>query len=147
TNSVRWDSSKTKVATINSSGLASGIAVGQVTITATSGTITGAASLTITALLTSIRVSPATASVPLGVPESFTATGYYYDGSTSDLTASATWTSSNPSVASISNSSGTQGVATTKASGTTQIRAAYGGVTSPGATVSVTPPALVSIGV
>jgi Bacterial Ig-like domain (group 2)/Bacterial Ig domain len=49
TTQVSWSSSKTTVGTINSSGLATGIAGGSATITATLGTISGSAMLTIQA--------------------------------------------------------------------------------------------------
>ncbi len=47
TNSVTWTSSNTSVATINSSGLATGVSVGNATITATSGSVSGNATLTV----------------------------------------------------------------------------------------------------
>ena len=47
TNSVTWTSSDTTLATINSSGLATGVSVGNATITATSGSVTGNTTLTV----------------------------------------------------------------------------------------------------
>ena len=46
---VTWTSSNTSVATVNKSGLATGVSVGSATITATSGSISGNTNLTITA--------------------------------------------------------------------------------------------------
>ncbi len=48
TNQVTWSSGSTSVATINSAGLATAVAQGSSTIQATSGTITGSATLTVT---------------------------------------------------------------------------------------------------
>lgn len=47
TNSVKWTSSNTSIATISSSGLVSGNSVGSVTITAVSGSISGSTSLSV----------------------------------------------------------------------------------------------------
>ena len=74
--------------------------------------------------LVSITVTPATASIAVGGHQQFTATGNYSDGSHQDLTNSATWTSSSPSVATIS----TGGLATGVAAGTTTIKAASGSI-------------------
>jgi Bacterial Ig-like domain (group 2)/Abnormal spindle-like microcephaly-assoc'd, ASPM-SPD-2-Hydin len=87
--------SATTGATIASNGLATASAVGTSTITATSGSIKGTASLTVQpAALVSIAVSPATASIPMGLTQQYTATGTYTDGTTQNLTASATWSAS-----------------------------------------------------
>ena len=59
--------------------------------------------------LVSIEVTPADPSIPLGSTQGFTATGHYDDGSTLDLTTTVTWSSDTPSIATISNSSGSVG--------------------------------------
>jgi len=114
TNSVTWGSSSTSVATINTSGLATGQGAGTTTITAASGAVRGAATLNVTATSTllSISVSPPNPTIS-GGSQQFTATGSYNDGTTSNITTSVTWTSSNTGVATISNSNGSQGLATT----------------------------------
>jgi hypothetical protein len=68
-------------------------------------------------------VTPANSSIPIGGAQQFTATGTYSDGTNNNLTASATWSSSNTGVAAISNASGSQGHATGAARGTTTISA------------------------
>src|SRR5271166_2244335 len=126
TNAVTWTSSATSVATINSAGLASGIAAGNTTIQATWGSINGATGLTVTApVLVSIAVTPVNPSIAAGTQQQFTATGTYSDGSKQNLTASATWTSSATSVATISSSAG---LATALAVGSTTIQAASGSI-------------------
>ena len=75
------------------------------------------------AVLSSIAVSPAQSSVVLGNTQQFTATGTYSDGTNNNVTASATWSSSNTTVATISNTSGSQGLATAAALGSTTITA------------------------
>src|SRR5262249_31105924 len=49
----------------------------------------------------SIAVGPAAAPVEKGTTQQFTATGTYCDGRTADLGQTATWSSSNPAVATI----------------------------------------------
>jgi hypothetical protein len=112
------------VATVSSSagsqGVVTGVAVGASTITATDPTtsVEGVAAVTVLpAVLVAITVSPVEASVSLYATQGFTATGYYSDASTQDLTDSVTWSSSDTGEASISNTSGSQGVATGLATG------------------------------
>jgi hypothetical protein len=75
------------------------------------------------AALSSIAVTPANSSTAIGGTEQFTATGTYSDGINNNLTASATWSSSTTGVATVSNTSGSQGLATGAARGTTTISA------------------------
>jgi hypothetical protein len=93
--------------------------------------------------LTSITVAPASASASVGQTQQFSATGTYVDGSTTDLSSAAVWNSSNTSAATISNAGLANGVAV----GTTNITASLEGITSNSATLTVGPPALISIGV
>ncbi len=140
TSSANWLSSNTSVATISTSGLATAVAAGTSTITATFGTVSGTTTLTVpTATLVSIAVTPPTASVaPPNGTQQFTATGTYSDNSTKDLTATATWSTSNAAVATV-----TGGLATGLAPGTATITAALSGITG-SATLTVTNP-IVSI--
>ncbi|HUK81227.1 MAG TPA: kelch repeat-containing protein, partial [Verrucomicrobiae bacterium] len=78
--------------------------------------------------LTSISVTPGTPTISSGSTQPFTATGHYSDGSNQDVTTTANWTSSQTSVATISNSSGTQGLATGVGAGSSLITAAVGSV-------------------
>jgi len=74
--------------------------------------------------LTSIAVTPSTGSYLLPATEQFTATGHYSDASTKDITQSATWSSTDNSVATVDNSAGSQGMATMVGSGNANITAA-----------------------
>jgi uncharacterized protein YjdB len=139
---VTWGSATTSVATISSAGLATALAAGTSTISAMLDGVGGSTVLTVTAAaLQSIVISPANPSVPKGEVQIFTAEGTFSDNTTKDLTTQVTWTSSDSSVATISNSSGTQGVATSVATGTTTIKAALGGVTA-STVLTVTPAVL-----
>src|SRR6266699_2504607 len=127
TTSVSWNSSNTAVATINSQGLASTSEQGTTAITASSGKVRGSTTLTVAPpTLVSITVTPVQPSIGAGNPLQFTATGNFTDGSKHDFTTSATWSSSNPAVATISNAGGSQGLAKALAEGTTTISAALG---------------------
>ena len=129
TTSVTWSSSNSAVASISNTGTATAAAVGTTTIAAASGSISGTATLTVTpATLQSIAVSPTNPSLARGTTVQFTATGTYSDNSTQNLTTSLTWSSSNASVASISNTAGSNGTATAIAAGTTTITAASGSI-------------------
>ncbi len=92
--------------------------------------------------LTSISVTPTATSIATGVTQQFTATGSYSDGSTRNLTTTATWSSSNTAVATIA----TGGLATSAGTGSTTISAASGTVTG-STTLTVTAATLSSIAV
>ncbi len=96
----------------------------------------GAATLTVSssATLQSIAVTPASPTVGIGNTVQFTATGTYSDNSTKNITSSVTWASSNPSFATIV---ATAGLATGVAVGTTEITATLGSVVSPNDTLTV----------
>ncbi|EQA38254.1 bacterial Ig-like domain, group 2 [Leptospira inadai serovar Lyme str. 10] len=120
--------------------------LGSARITATLGSISGYADITVTsAKLLSIQVDPTAPSVAKGLTKNFTATGTYTDATTQDLTTQVTWTSSNTGIATISNASGTQGTATGLSIGTSNITASLGSVTSPANTLTVTAATLQSI--
>jgi hypothetical protein len=85
--------------------------------------------------LTSIQVTLAQATVADGLTDQLTAAGKYSDGTSQNLTASVTWTSSATSVATVS-----AGVVTTLAQGTAEITGSLSGVTSPPVTVTVGAP-------
>ena len=89
--------------------------------------------------LTSIAVTPDDPSVAKGLSEQFTAIGTYSDNSTANLTNQVTWVSSSTAVASISNATGTQGLAATLAQGTSTITAELGSLDGT-TTLTVTPP-------
>ena len=147
TSSVTWSASPE--ASITSAGIATGIKPGATaTIMASLGSAApGTATLTITNPLVSVAVTPATKSIAATFTQPFTATGTYADGSTSIITPTVTWASSNTSVATVSNSPGTQGLATGVAPGNAMITATLGSITSPPATLTVTNATLKSIAV
>jgi hypothetical protein len=88
------------------------------------------------ATLSSVAVTPTNPTIPTGSTLQFTAIATYSDGSTQDVTGTATWASSNTTVATISSG----GLATGSRSGTTTISATQGGIAgSTPLTVQTTP--------
>jgi len=142
TATATWASSNTTVASIVPGGLATALALGSTSISATSGTITGSTTMNVVAAktLVSIAVTPANPNVTLATVQQFTATGTYSDGSTQDLTATATWVSSDTTVASIVPG----GLATALALGASTISATSGTITG-STTMNVVPAVLASI--
>jgi uncharacterized protein YjdB len=132
--SLTWSSSSPLVASVDSTGLATGAAAGTTTITAASGSVSGTSSLTVTgATLVSIAVMPASSTMAVGTTKQYTATGSFSDSSSQDISASVLWSSSTPSAATIN----AQGLASSVATGSTTIRAALGSVSgSTGLTIS-----------
>ena len=85
-------------------------------------------------VLTSIAVTPSPATAAVGSYVQFTATGTYTDGSTANISNSATWSSSNPSVATVN----ATGLAYGANGGTVTVTAASG-TASGMATLTVNP--------
>jgi uncharacterized protein YjdB len=142
TGTVIWSSSNLAVATITSAGVASGVATGTSTIQAVSGSVIGSTTLTVTAVLSSIVVTPANPSIAKGATQQFTAAGTFSDGSTQNLTSTATWSSSNTAVATINSAGLVSGVS----AGASTIQATSGSV-SGSTTLNVTAAVLSSIAV
>ncbi|KTD53680.1 protein with a bacterial immunoglobulin-like domain protein [Legionella santicrucis] len=134
TSFVTWNSSDPLVASIENApdtpGLALGVGTGESRITATYGSVSGNASLTVTpAQLTSIVISPYNLSIPNGYSQQYTAKGIYTDNTTQDLTTEVAWASSDTNVATISNAPDSPGAAVGKSVGSTRITASLSGVT------------------
>jgi Bacterial Ig-like domain (group 2) len=126
TNQATWGSATPGVATITTSGLATGVGAGTSTISATLSGIAGTTVLTVTApSLQSIAVTPASPTLPVGQTQQFSATGTFSDNSTQILTNQVNWTSGTPTVASIT----AAGLASGLTTGTSTIAAAWNGVT------------------
>jgi hypothetical protein len=126
TTAATWTVDDSTIATVgnttSTAGQVTGVGKGTANVTATlSGKSATASVSVITATLLSITVSPSTASVRVGKTYPFTAKGTFDNGTEVDITNSVTWTSSNTSVATISNASGSIGVATGVASSSTAV--------------------------
>jgi uncharacterized protein YjdB len=145
---VTWASSNTAAATVNATGLVTGVAAGPATITATSEGKNGTAAFAVTvtpASVASVSVSPASTSVAAGQTVQLTATPRDASGNTL-LGRVVTWTSSDAGLATVSGSGLVTGVAagavTVTATSEGQSGSSTVTVTVPVASVSVTPPSL-----
>ena len=149
TKQVTWSSSAGSVASVSnaadSMGLATSFEMGSTAISATLDSVTGSTDLTVTsAALVSIQVTPTNPGLAKGTTRQFTATGIYSDHSTQDLTKQVTWSTSNTSVASVSNAAGSNGLASALGVGSATISATLGAV-SGNTALGVTDATLVSI--
>ncbi len=77
--------------------------------------------------VTGVAVTPASPTINVGQKKQFTATATYSDNTSADVTVSATWSSSDTSVATIDNTAPSQGLATGLAQGQSTIQASFGG--------------------
>ena len=150
TSAVQWSSSATAVVSVSNTngtnGLATAKKAGSANVTATLGTVNDSATVGVSkASLASMQVTPAGSTIPPGSSAQFTATGTLTDGSTSNITSSVTWASSAATVASISNTAGSKGLATSVGSGATTVSATIGPLV--GATTLAVQDQLVSISV
>jgi len=162
---VTWASSSANVTIDASTGLATAATIGTSNITASksfvsSPTITSnTAVMTVTAAaIVSIAVTPAVraptgTTIPLGRTQQFTATATYTDNTTGDITPTASWLSSDTTIADIGLHTGLA-VTMGKTTGTTNITASAPKsaidatvVTSPAAVLTVGPKVVDSIAV
>ena len=130
-----WTSSNTSVATVGSNGVITGVGKGTATITAKYGETTLTGTVTVTPAYTyELVLNRTSMSMAKGATGTIVATyKTYADGvleSSTNVTSSATWSSGNTSVATVS-----AGTVTGKGAGTTTITATYNGKS---ATCSVT---------
>jgi len=143
TQAAVWTSSNGGVASIASTGLATSLSIGQSTLTASVGAISGSTTLSVSkSSIVSIAVDPSAPSIPLGATAQLKATATYSDHSTQDVTSTVTWATSEPNVAAVSSS----GLATSKSAGVTSITATSGSANA-SCQLTVQPPALASIAV
>jgi hypothetical protein len=122
-----WTVAIPAAATINSSGLATGVTVVSTTVAASLTGISGFASLNVIAAvptLTSISVSPVSASIAADATQQFIASATYSDGTTTNVSSTASWTVAIPAIASINSS----GLATGVTVGSTTMTASKNGI-------------------
>ena len=129
TGRTKWTSSNPSVATINANGLATGVVYGSTTISANCDCYNTSTSLSVssqTVSLTSIAVTPSNPTISVEGTQQFTAMGTYSNNTTSVITNSVTWTSSDTTIATINSS----GLATGVSAGNATITATSGSVSS-----------------
>ena len=150
-----FTSARPAAATINATGLATGVAAGTSFISATSGALTGSAILTVSqATLVSIALSPVDPMVPVGAVRQLTLSATYSDNTTVNVASGVSFSSASPAVAGVNASTG---LVTGLAGGTSIISASFGGksvstsVTVPSSSAQLTAitvtPATANIGI
>src|SRR6266404_4696221 len=125
---VTWSSNNTAAATVNSTGVVTGIAAGSATITATNSGVSGTSAITVTAgpppppVVTTVTVAPTSASVVAGATTTLVATVKDQNGNV--MTGqTVTWSTDNTTAATVNSS----GVVTGVAAGSATITATSSG--------------------
>lgn len=128
---------------VSAAGVVTGLAVGTGTVTAKFGSVSQAAYLNVenvTSLAmgpTGPTISPTAVTIAQGTATEFSAIATLADGSTQDVSSSVTWASTNPSIATVSNTFGSAGWAAGVSAGSATIAASFPGVfASDGLTVT-----------
>ena len=118
TTAITWSSSNTGVVTVSNTGLVTAVGKGTADVIATCGTKTAKCTITVTVPLADLTMNQPTAILEKGATLDLTATKQPTD---TDDTTEIVWSSSNPSVATVSN-----GLVTAVGNGTTTITATCG---------------------
>jgi hypothetical protein len=145
TNSAFWSTSDSTIAMVGTTGLVTGVGLGTATITAESGTTVGSTQITVQlGNITSITIKPLTNIITVGNVIQLSAIATTSNGTTDDITSSATWSSSNTNAGTINSTGLFTAVTTLTSPQTTVITATSGNVSSPSsgptaATVQVNP--------
>lgn len=127
TNGVTWTSSSNAVANPTAGGVIQTDSIGQTTITATLGSFSSTATLTVgAAVAKTIQISPSTPAIPLGALQQFVAMSTYTDGTMHNISNTVAWSSSPTTILSVSAS----GLASSLRQGSFTITATSGTVTS-----------------
>jgi len=128
TTTVAWTSSKPAIATIATDGVATSVAAGTTTISATLNGVIGKTDLKVTVqVLQSLTIDPTSATLNIGNSRQFTVTATFTDSTTLDVTDSCDWSSNAVSAATVTNTGTDRGLVTGVAVGSATITATYGG--------------------
>lgn len=135
-----WTSSAPAIVTVSPTGVATGVSAGSAIVSATIGGKTGTASVTVLSV-SALNIAPTTAALVEGEFRDLTAMATLSNGTSS--VRAATWTSSAPTVASVTGT----GRVTALAVGTSTISASVAGVTASAAITVARRAAAVSLNV
>jgi 6-phosphogluconolactonase (cycloisomerase 2 family) len=131
TGQVTWASATTAAATINASGLATGVANGASVISATLSGVTGQTTLTVgSPIVVGLKVSPTNPTAAVGTTVVFSVLELLSNGSTQPLSGTIAWASDTPATATIPTNSR---IAQAVAVGTAVISATESGTACSGA--------------
>ena len=128
TNYTDWQSSEISVATIDSLGIATSYIQGTTQITGTYQGVSDQADLIISeAVITRLQVTPTNSSVPSGTNGQFSATAFFSDGNSKEVTTQALWQSDNTNSVKVNANGAQAGLATAFEPGTAEVSASYKG--------------------
>jgi hypothetical protein len=100
--SATWSVSPAPLATISANGLLTAVGAGPGTVTAVYQAVSGSASFSATGVpVTGISIAPTSANLSVGGTEQFTATATYANGTTANVTSSASWSTSSSGVVAV----------------------------------------------
>ncbi len=139
-----FDSADEAVVTVYGTGLVAAIGPGETTVSASHGSLSAAATVRVGSgpTLTSIEINPASLKLEIGSQVQLQVSAFYSDGTSADVTATSTFESGDPALASVS----AAGRVTAQTAGSTTIRASYRSKTAV-CEVEVAPPGLTDVSV
>jgi hypothetical protein len=127
TSTAEWTSSAPAVATVDGQGLLTCQGTGSSLVSALSGGVTAGTSLTCsTPQITALSITPQSPSILIKQTAQFKAVASYANGSTTDITSTAKWTSNAPAVATVDG----QGLLTCEGAGSSLVSVLSAGVTA-----------------
>ena len=127
TASATWSLSAAQVGSVSSIGVVTSVAEGGATVTATFAGVQGSAGFTGSAsALSALGIAPLNVEVGIGGAQRFVATGTFSDGTTRNVTAAVSWSSSAPQLAALAEA----GLFKTVAQGQTTVTAVAGAITA-----------------
>ncbi|WP_299796444.1 Ig-like domain-containing protein [uncultured Shewanella sp.] len=124
-----WQSSRTDIATIDSTGTAHTLVPGMTELQASYKTLTAKASLFVDeAVLTQLQLTPVTSTVNIHETQQYVLRAFYSDGYSADASSAATWTLADDTIAHVVTSGFMAGRVTGDSQGKTLINAHYNGM-------------------
>jgi uncharacterized protein YjdB len=144
---LTFTSADASVASVSGAGVVAGVGRGATSVTVASGSLSSVVAVTVTSdtatkTLSSLALSPSAVSLQVGSTQALTVTATYSDASTATLSSQLSFTSSSPSVASVS----AAGLITAVSAGETTVEVTSAGK-SAHVTVTVTAATLNSVAV
>ncbi|HDZ9249032.1 TPA: Ig-like domain-containing protein [Vibrio cholerae] len=143
TSSIVWLSSDPSQAIVSSTGVLTGVGLGNTQVRgSTQGITSNTVTVSVTeATITGIQVTPASVTLAKGQTQQLTATATYSDNTTSDVSHSVAWSSSNTSIVTVS----LTGLLTGAETGYVEVEAFKDGITSNWLPITVTDAVATSI--
>lgn len=132
---VSWQSDDVQIAAVSNTGSGAGvlsaISPGQLTISASLGSLSDQINVAVTdATLTSVQVTTTSLQINVASSAKFTATASFSDSSTLDVSSQVNWLSSNVNIASIGNAEFDKGLVNALSAGSVNISASLSGINS-----------------